>query len=132
MSSQLMPVWKKEHYVEGAAEWVDCEGCAHHHQPKFSEQEYYSRQTRVPDFGDQGLLDRFGQVEPRVLFCVDGYYYNGKTIDSLSRLKAPLPDTPLALGGFDLRLLDNASQLIVSPGVSLSEPFVAVRHNPLQ
>ena len=31
-----------------------------------------------PDFGVQGVLDRFGQIEPRVLFTVDGYYYNGK------------------------------------------------------
>ena len=31
-----------------------------------------------PDFGVQGVLDRFGQIEPRVLFTVDGYCYNGK------------------------------------------------------
>ncbi len=30
-----------------------------------------------PDFGRQGVLDRFGQIEPKVLFAVDGYYYNG-------------------------------------------------------
>ena len=39
-----------------------------------------------PDFGAQGVLDRFGQIQPRVLFCVDGYYYNGKTHDTLARL----------------------------------------------
>lgn len=49
-----LPVWKKEHYVEGSSEWVDCEGCAHHHQPEFTEQEYYSRQTRMSDFGESG------------------------------------------------------------------------------
>ena len=32
-----------------------------------------------PDFGVQGVLDRFGQIEPKVLFCVDGYYYAGKS-----------------------------------------------------
>jgi acetoacetyl-CoA synthetase len=31
-----------------------------------------------PDFGVQGVLDRFGQIEPRVVFTVDGYWYNGK------------------------------------------------------
>ena len=36
-----------------------------------------------PDFGVQGVLDRFGQIEPRVLFCADGYRYAGKEIDSL-------------------------------------------------
>jgi acetoacetyl-CoA synthetase len=39
-----------------------------------------------PDFGVQGVLDRFGQTEPKVLFCPDGYYYNGKAHDSLARV----------------------------------------------
>jgi len=36
-----------------------------------------------PDFGIQGVLDRFGQVRPKVLFTADGYCYAGKTVDSL-------------------------------------------------
>ena len=36
-----------------------------------------------PDFGAKGVLDRFGQIEPKVLFAADGYFYNGKTIDCL-------------------------------------------------
>ena len=39
-----------------------------------------------PDFGIQGVLDRFGQVEPTFLISADGYYYNGKTHSSLDRL----------------------------------------------
>ncbi|MDD5249283.1 MAG: acetoacetate--CoA ligase [Rhodocyclaceae bacterium] len=39
-----------------------------------------------PDFGVQGVLDRFGQVEPKLLFVADGYYYNGKTIDCLDKV----------------------------------------------
>jgi acetoacetyl-CoA synthetase len=39
-----------------------------------------------PDFGVQGVLDRFGQIKPRVLFSADGYYYNGKQHDSLTKL----------------------------------------------
>jgi acetoacetyl-CoA synthetase len=39
-----------------------------------------------PDFGAQGVLDRFGQIEPKVLFCVDGYYYSGKSHDTLARV----------------------------------------------
>ena len=31
-----------------------------------------------PDFGVQGVLDRFGQIEPKVLIAADGYFYNGK------------------------------------------------------
>ena len=40
-----------------------------------------------PDFGVQGVLDRFGQIEPKILFAADGYYYGGKTIDVLPRLR---------------------------------------------
>jgi len=39
-----------------------------------------------PDFGAKGVLERFGQIEPKILIGVDGYYYNGKTIDSLPQL----------------------------------------------
>ena len=38
-----------------------------------------------PDFGVQGVLDRFGQIEPKVLVCVDGYWYNGKAVDCLEK-----------------------------------------------
>ncbi len=40
-----------------------------------------------PDFGAQGVMDRFGQIEPKVLFAADGYLYNGKEIDLLPRLR---------------------------------------------
>jgi acetoacetyl-CoA synthetase len=40
-----------------------------------------------PDFGINGVLDRFGQIEPKVLFACNGYYYNGKTIDSTPRVQ---------------------------------------------
>jgi acetoacetyl-CoA synthetase len=39
-----------------------------------------------PDFGVDGVLERFGQIEPKVLFCADGYRYNGETHDSLVRV----------------------------------------------
>jgi len=41
-----------------------------------------------PDFGAQGVLDRFGQIAPKVLFTADGYFYAGKTIDSLAPMAA--------------------------------------------
>jgi acetoacetyl-CoA synthetase len=40
-----------------------------------------------PDFGANGVLDRFGQIRPRVLFCADGYLYAGKQVDSLARVR---------------------------------------------
>ena len=47
-----------------------------------------------PDFGVQGVLDRFGQVEPKVLFTVDGYFYNGKTLDVSSKVRDILAALP--------------------------------------
>ena len=38
-----------------------------------------------PDFGVQGVLDRFGQIEPKILLCVDGYWYNGKRVDCMAK-----------------------------------------------
>ncbi|HEX6406168.1 MAG TPA: acetoacetate--CoA ligase [Gemmatimonadales bacterium] len=40
-----------------------------------------------PDFGANGVLDRFGQIQPKVLFCADGYRFAGKEIDSLPRVR---------------------------------------------
>ncbi|MFN2636031.1 MAG: acetoacetate--CoA ligase [Gemmatimonadaceae bacterium] len=40
-----------------------------------------------PDFGAQGVMDRFGQISPKILFAADGYLYNGKEIDLLPRLR---------------------------------------------
>ena len=41
-----------------------------------------------PDFGEQGVIDRFGQIEPKVLFCVDGYFYNGTSHNCLDKIKS--------------------------------------------
>lgn len=41
-----------------------------------------------PDFGIQGVLDRFQQTQPKVLVACDGYYYANKTIDSRERVSA--------------------------------------------
>ena len=39
-----------------------------------------------PDFGVQGVLDRFGQVKPKVFISIDAYFYNGKTHDCLEKV----------------------------------------------
>jgi acetoacetyl-CoA synthetase len=64
-----------------------------------------------PDFGPDAIIDRFGQVAPRLLIGVDGYSYKGRRIDLRDRLagiRAALPDAPQAwlmdrygLGGID-------------------------------
>ncbi len=44
-----------------------------------------------PDFGAQGLIDRFGQVQPKVLVACDGYFYAGKTVDVRDKLAEAVP-----------------------------------------
>ncbi|HUG98640.1 MAG TPA: acetoacetate--CoA ligase [Gammaproteobacteria bacterium] len=56
-----------------------------------------------PDFGIQGVLDRFGQIRPRVLFTADGYHYNGKRIDSIERIRGVLEQ------------LDGVEQVVLVP-----------------
>lgn len=48
-----------------------------------------------PDFGLQGVLDRFGQIKPKLLLASDGYFYGGKVIDcktKVSEIQQHLPD----------------------------------------
>jgi len=47
-----------------------------------------------PDFGVQGVLDRFGQIEPVVLLSVDGYWYGGKRLEVLPRLAEIVKSLP--------------------------------------
>jgi acetoacetyl-CoA synthetase len=47
-----------------------------------------------PDFGIQGVLDRFGQIGPKVLFTVDGYLYGGKRFDSRERVRGIVDRLP--------------------------------------
>lgn len=61
-----------------------------------------------PDFGIQGVLDRFGQIKPKVLFTTDGYFYNGKTLNSLARIDSILQQ------------LDSVEQLVVVPYTDLA------------
>src|SRR3989338_478857 len=46
------------------------------------------------DLGVQGVIDRLGQIEPKILISVDGYYYNGKVIEVLPKLVDILPKLP--------------------------------------
>ncbi len=71
-----------------------------------------------PDFGVQGVLDRFGQIAPKVLVTVDGYYYNGKVIDVLVNVKDVQPQldgllktvvVPFAGSSVDVDTLQNSA-----------------------
>jgi len=47
-----------------------------------------------PDFGIKGVLDRFGQTEPKVLFTADGYFFKGKPLDSLEKINGIIDQLP--------------------------------------
>jgi len=47
-----------------------------------------------PDFGIKGVLDRFGQIKPKILFTADGYSFKGRKFDSLERVTDILKDLP--------------------------------------
>ena len=47
-----------------------------------------------PDFGARGIVDRFGQIEPKLLFCADGYLYGGKPFDSQEKVREVLAKLP--------------------------------------
>jgi acetoacetyl-CoA synthetase len=47
-----------------------------------------------PDFGIKGVLDRFGQIKPRVLFTANGYFFKGRKLDSLERISSILKELP--------------------------------------
>ena len=49
-----------------------------------------------PDFGAQGVLDRFGQIGPKLVFSADRYYYNGKSIDCRPVISEVIKNLPSA------------------------------------
>jgi len=63
-----------------------------------------------PDFGEDSVVDRFGQTEPRFLFTADGYFYNGKKhplADKINAIRAQLPSleqiVQIDLAGFGIQ-----------------------------
>ncbi len=47
-----------------------------------------------PDFGIKGILDRFGQIKPKILFTANGYWFKGKAMDCLDRISGILNELP--------------------------------------
>ena len=47
-----------------------------------------------PDFGIKGVLDRFGQTQPKVLFTADGYFFKGKPLDCIEKIAGIVKEIP--------------------------------------
>jgi acetoacetyl-CoA synthetase len=70
-----------------------------------------------PDFGVQGVLDRFGQIEPKVFFCADGYFYGGKEFDAQEKAGEILAKLPSVKAAVVVPYIGSGARI----GVSLDE-----------
>jgi acetoacetyl-CoA synthetase len=77
-----------------------------------------------PDFGIQGVLDRFGQIEPKVLFTADAYLFKGKTIDCLERVRGLIPALPSLERVVVVPYMNAAPDISGMPGTILWSAFV--------
>lgn len=64
-----------------------------------------------PDFGVQGVLDRFGQIEPKILIAADAYYYSGKTVDCLAKVKEVQTKIPSLKKTFIVPFIDDVPEI---------------------
>ncbi|MGL1832844.1 acetoacetate--CoA ligase [Rhodocyclaceae bacterium SMB388] len=69
-----------------------------------------------PDFGVQGVLDRFGQTEPKLLIAADGYWYNGKVVDCMAKIGEAVAQLP------------SLKRVVVVPYVHKSHDLSGITH----
>ncbi len=78
-----------------------------------------------PDFGVQGVLDRFGQIEPVALFAADGYWYNGKALETLSKLRDIVDRLPSLRKVVIVPYLEDRPDISAIRGAECLEDFAA-------
>ncbi len=87
-----------------------------------------------PDFGVRGVLDRFGQIEPKVLIACDGYWYNGKRIeiaDKLAEIVAELPSVEAVIIVPYLGIADDVATGLPRAGASLDDAIASFKPRAL-
>jgi acetoacetyl-CoA synthetase len=77
-----------------------------------------------PDFGLQGMLDRFGQIEPKLLFTADGYYYNGTRHASLPRVAEAAKHLPSVQRVVVIPVLEDTPDLNGLPSAVLIDDYL--------
>jgi acetoacetyl-CoA synthetase len=79
-----------------------------------------------PDFGEQGVLDRFGQIEPKVFFTVDGYWYNGKAQRIAEKLRPIIEQLPSVKTAVIVPYLGEAEEVAKAlPRATTLDAFIA-------
>lgn len=78
-----------------------------------------------PDFGVQGVIDRFGQIKPKVLIAADGYYFNKKAINCLERLADIRENLPSLESVMVIPYVSEKPDVTGLPGAALFENCLA-------
>jgi acetoacetyl-CoA synthetase len=80
-----------------------------------------------PDFGVKGILDRFQQIEPKILFTANGYSYNGRVFDSLERVSSVLGEIPSVEKVIVVPYTDTSPDISQIPNSVLFNDYISVR-----
>jgi len=83
-----------------------------------------------PDFGINGVFDRFGQIEPKLLIAADGYSYNGKRIDSIERVAGITKRIPSIAHTVIVPFLDDAPDIAPLQNATLWHDFLGDETEP--
>jgi acetoacetyl-CoA synthetase len=78
-----------------------------------------------PDFGVRGILDRFGQIEPKVLIAADGYFYGGKTFSCLDKVREAAARLPSVKSVVIVPYIENDAGLAGIPHAVPFAEFIA-------
>jgi len=73
-----------------------------------------------PDFGKNGVVDRFGQIEPKVLFATNAYFYNGKICDTRDTVHAVVSAIPSLVATVVIPFVDSVS---TETGLDIAIPY---------
>ena len=87
-----------------------------------------------PDFGEQGVLDRFGQIEPVIFIAPDGYWYAGKRIEVADKISAVLGKLPSVRAAFVVDYLGGAQAVAgrIEKARSLAEAVADIEAKELE
>lgn len=77
-----------------------------------------------PDFGAQGVIDRFGQIEPTLLITVDSYSYNGKVISLFDKLREIAAGLPSVTATIVIPFIQAGDDLSAIPGAIAPDQFL--------
>ena len=86
-----------------------------------------------PDFGERGILDRFGQIEPVMFIGCDGYWYAGKRIETGAKIAAVLNQLPTVKNALIVDYLGEAGNVArtIDRAVSLEEAISEIKPAPV-